>query len=76
MRDTITGKGMAEIVEPDIIESYAFPSNRSGHHTFECPEREVEQIKHLMREMMTTAGKLRVLLEVDIKQTSFSCDPS
>jgi DNA polymerase I len=33
----------------------------------ECPEEEAEQIKHLMRKMMTTAGRLRVPLEVDIK---------
>jgi DNA polymerase I len=33
----------------------------------ECPEEEAEQVRHLMRKMMTTAAKLRVPLEVDIK---------
>jgi DNA polymerase-1 len=33
----------------------------------ECPEEEDEQVRHLLRKMMTTAGKLRVRLEVDIK---------
>jgi DNA polymerase I len=42
----------------------------------ECAEQEAEQLRYMMRKMMATAGKLRVLLEVDIKQTSFSYDPS
>lgn len=33
----------------------------------ECPENEVEQVRHLLTKMMTTAAKLRVPLEVDIK---------
>ena len=31
----------------------------------ECHEKGAEQVRHLMRRMMTTAGKLRVPLEVD-----------
>jgi DNA polymerase I len=33
----------------------------------ECPEREAEQIKHFMRRMMTTAGKLKVPLSVEME---------
>jgi DNA polymerase I-like protein with 3'-5' exonuclease and polymerase domains len=33
----------------------------------EAPQEEAEQVRHLMRRMMTTAGKLRIPLEVDIK---------
>ena len=33
----------------------------------EAPHQEAEQVRHLLRKMMTTAGKLRVRLEVDIK---------
>jgi DNA polymerase-1 len=33
----------------------------------EAPHEESEQAKHLLRKMMTTAGKLKVRLEVDIK---------
>jgi DNA polymerase I-like protein with 3'-5' exonuclease and polymerase domains len=33
----------------------------------ECPENEAEQVRHLVRKMMATAGKLKVPLEVDIK---------
>jgi DNA polymerase I len=33
----------------------------------ECPKEEAEYVRHLMRKMMTTAGKLKVPLEVDIK---------
>ncbi len=33
----------------------------------ECPEEEAEQVRHLLRKMMTTAEKLKVPLEVDIK---------
>jgi DNA polymerase I len=33
----------------------------------ECPERESEQIKLLMRRMMTTAGKLKVPLSVEME---------
>ena len=33
----------------------------------EAPHEEAEQVRHLVRKMMTTAGKLRVPLEVDIK---------
>jgi DNA polymerase I len=33
----------------------------------ECPEREAEQVRHLVRKMMTNAGKLKVPLDVDIK---------
>jgi DNA polymerase I-like protein with 3'-5' exonuclease and polymerase domains len=33
----------------------------------ECPENEAEQVRHLVRKMMTTAAKLKVPLEVDIK---------
>lgn len=32
----------------------------------ECPEKEAEQIRHLMRRMMTTAGNLKVPLNVDM----------
>src|SRR5271157_3193172 len=32
----------------------------------ECLKEEAEQVRHLLRKMMTTAGKLRVPLEVDI----------
>jgi DNA polymerase I len=31
----------------------------------ECPEGEAEQVRHLMKKMMTTAGKLKVPLKVD-----------
>lgn len=33
----------------------------------ECSEEEAEQIRHLVRKMMTTAAKLKVPLEVEIK---------
>ena len=33
----------------------------------EAPHDEAEQVRHLLRKMMTTAGKLKVPLEVDIK---------
>ena len=33
----------------------------------EAPQEEAEQVRHLVRKMMTTAGRLRILLEVDIK---------
>jgi DNA polymerase I len=33
----------------------------------ECPEDEAEQVRHLVRKMMTTAARLKVPLEVDIK---------
>jgi DNA polymerase I len=33
----------------------------------EAPKEEAEQVRHLMRKMMATAGKLKVPLEVDIK---------
>jgi DNA polymerase-1 len=33
----------------------------------ECPEEEAEQVRHLMWRMMTTAGKLDVPLEIDLK---------
>jgi DNA polymerase I-like protein with 3'-5' exonuclease and polymerase domains len=33
----------------------------------ECPEDESEQVRHLMRKMMTTGAILRVPLEVDIE---------
>jgi DNA polymerase-1 len=33
----------------------------------EAPHAELEQARHLLRKMMTTAGKLKVPLEVDIK---------
>jgi DNA polymerase-1 len=33
----------------------------------EAPEEEAEQVRHLVRRIMITAGKLRVPLEVDIK---------
>jgi DNA polymerase I len=33
----------------------------------ECPEDEAEQVRHLLTKMMTTAAKLKVPLEVDIK---------
>jgi DNA polymerase I len=33
----------------------------------ECPENEAERVRHLLRKMMITAGKLKVPLEVDIK---------
>ncbi|MGO9614440.1 MAG: DNA polymerase [Dissulfurispiraceae bacterium] len=32
----------------------------------ECLKEEAEQVRHLMRKIMTTAGKLKVPLEVDI----------
>jgi DNA polymerase I-like protein with 3'-5' exonuclease and polymerase domains len=31
----------------------------------EAPHQEAEQVRHLLRKMMTSAGKLKVLLEVD-----------
>jgi DNA polymerase I-like protein with 3'-5' exonuclease and polymerase domains len=31
----------------------------------EAPHEKAEQVRHLIRKMMTTAGKLRVPLEVD-----------
>lgn len=33
----------------------------------EAPKEEEDQVRHLMRRMMTSAGKLRIPLEVDIK---------
>jgi DNA polymerase I len=33
----------------------------------ECPEEETDLVRHLMEKMMTTAAKLRVSLELDIK---------
>jgi DNA polymerase I len=33
----------------------------------ECPEEEAEEVRQLIRRMMTTVGKLRVPLKVDIK---------
>jgi DNA polymerase I-like protein with 3'-5' exonuclease and polymerase domains len=33
----------------------------------EAPHAELEQVRYLLRKMMTMAGKLRVRLEVDIK---------
>jgi DNA polymerase I-like protein with 3'-5' exonuclease and polymerase domains len=33
----------------------------------ECPENEAEQVRHLVRKMMSTAVKLKVPLEVDLK---------
>jgi DNA polymerase I len=33
----------------------------------ECPEKETELVRHLIRKMMTTAAKLRVPLELDIE---------
>ena len=33
----------------------------------EAPHAEAEQVRHLLRKMMTTAGKLKVPLEVDLK---------
>ena len=33
----------------------------------EAPHEEAEQVRHLLRKMMTTAAKLKVPLEVDIK---------
>jgi DNA polymerase I len=33
----------------------------------ECPEEEAEQVRHLMRKMMTTAAKLKVPLAVEIE---------
>jgi DNA polymerase I-like protein with 3'-5' exonuclease and polymerase domains len=33
----------------------------------ECPENKAEQVRHLVRKMMTTAVKLEVPLEVEIK---------
>ena len=33
----------------------------------EAPHEEAEQVRHLLRKMMTTAGKLKVPLEVDLK---------
>jgi DNA polymerase I-like protein with 3'-5' exonuclease and polymerase domains len=35
----------------------------------ESPHKEAKQVRHLVRKMMTTAGKLRIPLDVDIKQT-------
>jgi DNA polymerase I-like protein with 3'-5' exonuclease and polymerase domains len=34
----------------------------------EAPHQEAEQVRHLLRKMMITAGKLRVPLEVDFEQ--------
>jgi len=33
----------------------------------EAPHEEAQQVRHLVRKMMTTAGKLKVPLEVGIK---------
>jgi DNA polymerase I-like protein with 3'-5' exonuclease and polymerase domains len=33
----------------------------------EAPHEEAEQVRHLVRKLMTTAAKFRVPLEVDIK---------
>jgi DNA polymerase I-like protein with 3'-5' exonuclease and polymerase domains len=33
----------------------------------ECPEDEAGQVGHFLRRMMTTAAKLKVTLEVDVK---------
>jgi DNA polymerase I-like protein with 3'-5' exonuclease and polymerase domains len=33
----------------------------------EAPHEEAEQVRHLLRKMMITAGKLKVPMEVDIK---------
>jgi DNA polymerase I-like protein with 3'-5' exonuclease and polymerase domains len=33
----------------------------------ECSEDEAEQVRHLVERMMTTAAKLKVPLEVDLK---------
>jgi DNA polymerase I-like protein with 3'-5' exonuclease and polymerase domains len=33
----------------------------------EAPHEEAEQVRNLLRKMMTTAAKLKVPLEVDIK---------
>ncbi len=33
----------------------------------ECLKEEAEQVRHLLRKMMITAGKLKVPLEVDIE---------
>lgn len=33
----------------------------------ECPESEAEQVRHLVRKMMSTAAKMKVPLEVDIE---------
>lgn len=35
----------------------------------ECPEEEVEQVRHLMRMIMTTASELRIPLAVDLSWT-------
>ena len=34
----------------------------------EAPHEEAEQVRHLVRKMMTTAGKLKVPLAVDFEQ--------
>ncbi len=33
----------------------------------EAPRKEAEQVRHLLRKMMTAAGKLKVPMEVDLK---------
>jgi DNA polymerase I-like protein with 3'-5' exonuclease and polymerase domains len=33
----------------------------------EAPQEEANEARHLMRRMLTSAGKLRIPLEVDIK---------
>jgi DNA polymerase I len=33
----------------------------------EAPQEEAEQVRHLMRRMMTTAGKLKVPLSVEME---------
>ena len=33
----------------------------------QVPKEEAEQVRHLLRKMMTTAAKLKVPLEVDMK---------
>ncbi len=42
----------------------------------ECPEEEAEQVRHLVRSMMTTAGNLIVPLEVEFRHQrrfDFAC---
>ncbi len=36
----------------------------------ECPEKEAEQVRLVVRRMMTTAAKLEVPLEVEIMEAS------
>ncbi len=33
----------------------------------ECPKEEADRVRHLIKKMMITAGKLRVPLDVDIE---------